>query len=233
MTKRIIFSMFVIMFLAFGVVSPVGAQSTDPVEPLTPVPVPDDTGVLVNESPVMGFVELAGLPTVEGASINVVDAEHTAFRAQAEKAGIVYTERYSFSTLFNGFSISIKSSEIGKISRLPGVKNVYPVEIIAMPETFESDIDPDLFSSLNMIGATATQSELGFTGKGVKVAVMDTGIDVNHPAFGGDDALRPARRGHGLGRRGIDAVGREERGSQNDFAGPGLECAGVVEALGR
>ena len=186
MTKRIIFSMFVIMFLAFGVVSPVGAQSTDPVEPLTPVPVPDDTGELVNETPDMWFVELAGLPTVEGASINVVDAEHTAFRAQAEKAGIVYTERYSYSTLFNGFSISIKSSEIGKISRLPGVKNVYPVEIVAMPETFESDIDPDLFSSLNMIGAAATQSELGFTGKGVKVAVMDTGIDVNHPAFGGD-----------------------------------------------
>jgi minor extracellular serine protease Vpr len=186
MSKRIIFSMLVIMFLAFGVVSPVGAQSVDPVEPLTPVPVPDDSGELVNVTPDMWFVELAGLPTVEGASVNVVNAEHMAFRAQAEKAGIVYTERYSYTSLFNGFAIVIKSSDIAKISRLPGVKNVYPVEIIAMPETVPSDMDPDLFSSLSMIGADVAQSELGFTGAGVKVAVMDTGIDVNHPAFGGD-----------------------------------------------
>jgi subtilisin family serine protease len=186
MTKRIIFSMLVIVFLAFGLVTPVAAQGTDPVEPLTPVPVPDDTGELINATTRLWFVELAGLPTVEGASVDVVKAEHSAFRAQAEKAGLVYTERYAYSTLFNGFSIEIDRADVAKLSRLPGVKNVYPVEVIAMPETYESTVDPDLFSSLNMIGAAAAQSELGFTGVGIKVAVMDTGIDVNHPAFGGD-----------------------------------------------
>jgi subtilisin family serine protease len=178
--------MLVITFLAFGLVTPVAAQSTDPVEPLTPVPVPDDTGELINETTRLWFVELAGLPTVEGASVDVVKAEHTAFRAQAEKAGLVYTERYAFSTLFNGFSIEIDHADLAKLTRIPGVKNIYPVEIIAMPETFESTIDPDLYSSLSLIGADIAQSELGFTGAGIKVAVMDTGIDVNHPAFGGD-----------------------------------------------
>lgn len=179
--------MLVIVFLAFSVAAPVGAQSTDPVvELMPPAPAPDGTGELVNETPEMWFVELAGKPTVEGASILVVDAQHNAFRAQAEKAGLIYTERYSFTTLFNGFSVSIDSKDVAKLSRLPGVKSVYPVEIIARPQTFESDINPDLFSSINMIGADVAQSELGFTGAGVKVAVMDTGIDVNHPAFGGD-----------------------------------------------
>lgn len=187
MLKRIVFSMLVIVFLAFSVAAPVGAQSTDPVvELMPPAPAPDGTGELVNETPEMWFVELAGKPTVEGASILVVDAQHNAFRAQAEKAGLIYTERYSFTTLFNGFSVSIDSKDVAKLSRLPGVKSVYPVEIIARPQTFESDINPDLFSSINMIGADVAQSELGFTGAGVKVAVMDTGIDVNHPAFGGD-----------------------------------------------
>lgn len=186
MTKRIIFSLLVIVFLAFGLAKPVAAQSTDPVEPLVPVPMPDDGGEMFNETPRLWFVELAGLPTVEGASVDVVEAQHTAFRAQAEKAGLVYTERYAFSTLFNGFSIEIDSVDLAKLTRIPGVKNIYPVEIIAMPETFESTINPELFSSLNMIGAAAAQSELGFTGAGIKVAVMDTGIDVNHPAFGGD-----------------------------------------------
>jgi len=186
MTKRIIFSMLVIMFLAVGVVSPVHAQSTDPVEPLTPVPMPEDTG-LTNVTPGVWFIELAGLPTVEGASVDVVNAEHTAFRAQAEKTGLVYTERYAYTTLFNGFSIGdIDSVELAKLRRIPGVKNIYPVEAIPMPETYESTMDPNLFSSLNMMGAATAQSELGYTGAGIKVAVMDTGIDVNHPAFGGD-----------------------------------------------
>ncbi|HXW09881.1 MAG TPA: S8 family serine peptidase, partial [Steroidobacteraceae bacterium] len=44
---------------------------------------------------------------------------------------------------------------------------------------------PDLFTAINMTGASIAQNELGLTGEGVKVAVMDTGIDIEHPAFGG------------------------------------------------
>ena len=36
-----------------------------------------------------------------------------------------------------------------------------------------------------MTGANYVQDVLGYTGKGVKVAVMDTGIDYHHPDLGG------------------------------------------------
>jgi hypothetical protein len=41
-----------------------------------------------------------------------------------------------------------------------------------------------------MTGADIAQSELGFTGEGIKVAVMDTGIDYDHMDLGGDGVAR-------------------------------------------
>lgn len=186
MTKRIVFTMLMITFFVFAAVSPVHAQDTGPLTPETPVESIESTGELVNETPHLWFVELSSEPTISGTALSAVNAEHAAFKANAESAGIVYTERYSYSSLFNGFSISINPSDLAKLSRLPGVKNVYPVQEIKMPQTTVSAYDPELYTSLNMIGAATVHSELGYTGAGIKVAVMDTGIDVNNPALGGN-----------------------------------------------
>jgi len=91
MSKRIVFSLLVIMFLAAAAVSPVKAQDTQPRDRVPGAPL--TAGVYARE---LWFVELAGAPTIDGASIDTVTAEHTAFRAQAEKAGIVITERFSY-----------------------------------------------------------------------------------------------------------------------------------------
>jgi len=183
MSKKSIFSILVIIILLSMTVSPVFAEDVGPVDPLTPPP-SAETGEMVDETPQTWFVELSSAPTADGTSLTIVKAEKAAFRANAKKAGLVYTERYAFNTLFNGFSISITPDQLGKLDRIAGVKNIYPVETIAIPVTTPSE--PELFTSLAMIGADVAQSELGFTGAGVKVAVMDTGIDVNHPAFGGN-----------------------------------------------
>jgi len=153
------------------------------VEPLTPPPT-IATDQMVDETPSFWFVELFSPPAAEGTSMATLRAEKNAFRTNARKAGLVYTERFVYDVLFNGFSISIERSGLGKLARIPGVKNIYPVEIIAMPEPQQGP-EPELFTSLAMIGADIAQSELGYTGAGVKVAVMDTGIDYDHPDLGG------------------------------------------------
>ena len=158
-------------------------QQVIQVEPLQAAP-SVEAGGLTDETPSLWFVELSGPPTADGSSLTTVRAEKSNFRNNARKAGLQYRERYAFDTLFNGFSISLNPSELNKLYRIAGVKAIYPIDVIRMPETTPSE--PELFTALAMTGADIAQSELGYTGKGIKVAVVDTGIDVNHPDLGGN-----------------------------------------------
>ena len=135
------------------------------------------------------FVQLTNRPAADGTSLTVLKAEKQAFRAAAAKAGVKFTERYAFDTLWNGLSVKASHADITKIRSLAGVTAVWPVAVVAAPPK-GSSVAPELFTALAMTGADIAQSELGYTGDGVKVAVMDTGIDVDHPAFGGDGVAR-------------------------------------------
>jgi minor extracellular serine protease Vpr len=208
------------------------AMAQEPIEPLTPPPT-STTDVMVDETSSFWFVELLSPPAAEGTRMRTLTAEKNAFRTNAKKAGLVYTERYAYDTLFNGFSVSIERSEVGKLTRIPGVMNIYPVQSIDIPEPQQSP-DPELFTSLAMIGADVAQSELGYTGEGIKVAVMDTGIDYDHPDLGG---------GFGPGCRvayGYDFVGDAFTGDNtpvpdtdpDDCNGHGTHVAGIIGANG-
>jgi minor extracellular serine protease Vpr len=182
MSKTLVFSMALMAVLA-GALLP-AVQAAEPVLPLAQLTAAQ-AGSPADETPRLWFVELSGSPTADGNSLAAVRAEKANFRADAKKAGLQYTERYTYDVLFNGLSIYVQPSELAKLQRISGVKNVYPVDTIAMPKP-EENPSPDLFTSISMIGADTAQSSLGFTGKGVKVAVVDTGIDVNHPDLGGN-----------------------------------------------
>jgi minor extracellular serine protease Vpr len=229
----------VVLTLALLLFSAPMAMAQEPVVPLTPPPTSSVT-VMADELSSYWFVELTSPPAADGTSMATLKAEKKAFRANAKKAGLVYTERYAYDTLFNGFSISIERSELGKLTRLPGVKNIYPVQIVDMPEP-QQNPEPELFSSLSMIGADIVHSELGYTGEGIKVAVMDTGIDYDHPDLGG---------GFGPGYRvayGWDFVGDDYNADPSspsydpvpapdpdpdDCNGHGTHVAGIIGANG-
>lgn len=183
MARKSFYAFVTFIILICLSVMPAFADDEVPIDPLTPAP-SAETGEMIDETPQLWFVELRSSPTADGTRLSTVKAEKASFRANAKKAGLVYTEKFAYDTLFNGFSISITPDQLGKLSRIAGVKNIYPVETIQMPVTEPGS--PELYTSLAMIGADLAQSELGYTGAGIKVAVMDTGIDVNHPAFGGN-----------------------------------------------
>ena len=185
MVKRFSLTVFLVLVLAVTTFVPVYAQEVQPIDPIYPVPTVETEG-FIDETPEAWFVELNSKPTVEGTSLSVTKAEKRAFRDAARRAGVKYTERMAFDTLWNGVSIKINKSQLSALALLPGVKALYPVDTIAMPIPFEEVSTPELFTALAQTGADIAQNELGFTGAGIKVAVMDTGLDYNHPAFGGN-----------------------------------------------
>ena len=157
-----------------------------------------ETGQMTDESPKYWFVEFPTAPLADGSSAAAVDSDGAAFRQEASSEGASFKQRMEFKTLWNGVSIEAKSGAIAKIRQFDSVKAVYPVGTHRIPVTTKAS--PDLATALAMTGADIAQSELGLTGEGVKVAVMDTGIDYDHPDLGAGFGPRQAGV-HGLGLR--------------------------------
>jgi subtilisin family serine protease len=179
------FSLLSVVIILVLAVAPVAGASdgVTEVQPLAPVPA-DDSGGFVDETPDLWFVEFASKPLSEGGSKTLTDADKAKFRAAAAAKGIKFTERFAFDNLWNGVSIKVNPVDVNKLKTLPGVVAVYPVISIPMPETFDN-ASPELATAIQMTGADVAQNELGYTGAGVKVAIMDTGVDYDHPDLGG------------------------------------------------
>jgi minor extracellular serine protease Vpr len=157
------------------------------------------------------LVELEGPPAADGTSKAALDADHRRFRDEAQAAGVRYRQRFAYNTLFNGVSVSAGQAAAAKIGHLDGVAAVYPVEAIPLDVRTEA-FDPDLTFALTMTGADIAQNRLGYTGRGIHVAVIDSGIDYDHPDLGG--CFGPACRV----TNGYDLVGDDYDEEESDPA---------------
>ena len=135
------------------------------------------------------FVELLNAPTSDGGDLTSILAEQATFRAAAGQSNIHYNERKAFHTLWNGLSIAVDSKDLGKLRRVADVAALYPVIEIALP-TDDTVNEPELATALAMTGADVAQNSLGLSGTGIKVGIIDTGQDYDHPDLGGDGTAR-------------------------------------------
>jgi minor extracellular serine protease Vpr len=80
-----------------------------------------------------------------------------------------------YTDVFNGIAATVPVKELPALAKAPGVVAVHPVR------TYEHANA----AGGKYIGADAAWQDLGRTGKGVKIAIIDTGVDYTHATFGG------------------------------------------------
>ncbi len=80
-----------------------------------------------------------------------------------------------FYRTFHGMRASLDSLEINKIRSLPFVKAVYPDAVVEIQS----------YDSVSQIGADSVWSMYGNTGAGIRIGIIDSGVDYMHPALGG------------------------------------------------
>ncbi|KAJ1940287.1 hypothetical protein EC988_007079, partial [Linderina pennispora] len=125
------------------------------------------------------IVELDGEP----GSTNVQAIAGSATSSFA-KTTSKFTVDKQYNTLFNGFSVkTTENFDPIQLASLPGVKRVWPVRLLTQPYQ-QSSANITYPYLHHATGVDAVVQNLGFTGKGVKIGVIDSGVDFNHPELG-------------------------------------------------
>lgn len=166
-------------------VSTVVVSSQALAEPGDPIVPPASGAVEWSPEQVNGwFVELAGEPVARGGRQATLDRQHQRFADRADAAGVDLAVRHRYQRAWNGVAADLSSTDAAKLTSLSEVVAVYPILTVEAPEP-DPDAAPEMANALGLTGADVAQSELGYTGEGLKVGVIDTGVDYDHPDLGG------------------------------------------------
>ena len=169
--------------IAIGVVaSPIHADP--PKTPPTPL---DPNGLQKKAESTPGFtgkwfVQLASKPTISGGSPQAISSQQKTFGSDVSSR-VQVTEKHS--RLWNGVVVKTDKAGLEEVVKASNVKAVFPVLSVAMPKNQKSKVLPQMRRAGAMTGVPYAHKELGLTGKGMKIGIIDTGIDIDHPAFGG------------------------------------------------
>ena len=140
---------------------------------------------------VAAFVVMADKPLAESAGrLDQVDVNVEKSMLQKQNAVIAAIEkdvlhgeklevRYQFTYLTNAFTVRTTLANLKQIAEMEGVKTVFVTPVYSPVTT----ATPNTASSGAMTGVHTVWEDLGYTGQGMKIAIIDTGLDLDHPSF--------------------------------------------------
>lgn len=139
--------------------------------------------------------------------------------ARLREKGLLVESTWHYTQLFNGFVALVPAARIKELVAVPGVRALFP----------DQRVHATLADSVPLIGAPAVwamtdPSGRAVRGQGVRVAIIDTGVDYTHPDLGG--CFGPACKVIG----GYDFVNKDL--DPRDDNGHGTHVAGIIAASG-
>ncbi|HKP86455.1 MAG TPA: S8 family serine peptidase, partial [Blastocatellia bacterium] len=114
-----------------------------------------------------------------------IQAEQESFRSRAALVSPSLRVNTELRKLVNAVSIEVPAGELAAIAALPGVKHV----------ELAKEMRRMLDSSVPLINAAALWERLGgvsVAGQGMKIAILDSGIDISNPLFSDAGFTAPA-----------------------------------------
>ncbi|WP_438434891.1 S8 family serine peptidase [Gorillibacterium sp. sgz500922] len=181
------------------------------------------------------IVQLKGTSAGGGEDAN---AGQQAVLDAAEAAGIPLAVEVRYHNALNGFAATLPANRIPNLAALPGVASIYPNTAllpladteITVTDTVSPYADTEIAASPDPAALYADTAPLkqtnadlaqaaGYTGKGLKVGMVDTGVDIHHPD------IAAAYRG------GYDSVNRDNDPTDNPGA-HGTHVAGILVGRG-
>ncbi|CAI2173969.1 3110_t:CDS:2, partial [Funneliformis geosporum] len=180
-------------------------------------------------------------------SVDHIDAQHANFHKEINKLGINVIIKDVFKRYANGISIETDERHVKRIAKIEHVESVDVVKIHKRINPNKNDLNKraenytillapnsDINSAHKMTGVKRVHEELRLSGKGIKVGIIDSGIDYTHPALGGcygpgcrvafgynfiDDNDDPYDNCDGHGTHVAAIVGSDLRGKNPGFVG--------------
>ena len=113
-------------------------------------------------------------PTAQAQVQSLLQKQEKAAATMSRAIGEAVEPERQYTTLLNGFSATVTYGQYKALKELDCVESVF------LSPTFS--LLPDTANSTRMIGG-GLANETGFTGEGMLIAILDTGVDMDHQIF--------------------------------------------------
>ena len=129
------------------------------------------------------IIEMAEAPAAKGGVSRAALVEKQSLRRSLEGRGV--TTLASYETLLNGLAIEAPGATIESLESMPGVRKVYPVYMV-YPSLDTATMITRVRDAWHSVGG------MDKAGAGIKIAIIDTGVDQDHPGLSDASLVVPA-----------------------------------------